>query len=154
MNLSQLIAAIHSTHEFTQHYAHQQVNSTLSIRNWITGFYLYHFEQNGEDRAVYGERLYKTIAEKLKLNGLKGFSFTALNQYRQFYLTYPQFIQTVSEQFPKMNASIIQTLSEQLQSTDNEDNTNLGTVSTIFSSILPKINDRLLVTTNFILKFS
>ena len=97
MNLSQLITAIQSTHEQAQRYAHQQVNNSLTIRNWATGFYLFHFEQNGEDRAVYGAKLYKTIAEKLKAKGLKGFSYTALHQYKQFYQIYPDFIQTVSE---------------------------------------------------------
>ncbi len=120
MNLSQLISAIHSTHEYAQRYAQQQVNNSLTIRNWVTGFYLFHFEQNGEDRAAYGAKLYKTIAEKLKMKGLKGFSYTALNQYRQFYLTYPHFLQTVSERFTDMNSAILQTLSEELQSTDNE----------------------------------
>jgi hypothetical protein len=33
MNLSQLISAIHSTHEYAQRYAQQQVNNSLVIRN-------------------------------------------------------------------------------------------------------------------------
>ena len=133
MNLSQLITAIQSTHEYAQRYAHQQVNNSLTIRNWATGFYLFHFEQNGEDRAVYGAKLYKTIAENLKTKGIKGFSFTALHQYRLFYQTYPDFIQTVSELFADMNSSIIQTVSEQLQNSDNEDNAKWRTVSPILN---------------------
>jgi len=43
------------------------------------------------------------------------------------------------------NSLNIQTVSEQLQSAENEDNTNWGTVSAIFSAILPKTNDRLLI---------
>lgn len=118
MNLSQLITAIQSTHEYTQGYAQQQVNNFLTIRNWITGLYLFHFEQEGEDRAAYGEKLYKTIAENLKTKGLKGFSYTALHQYKQFYQTYPHFIQTVSELFTDMGSPIVQTVSEQLQRVD------------------------------------
>lgn len=129
MNLSQLITAIQSTHEQAQRYAHQQVNNSLTIRNWATGFYLFHFEQNGEDRAVYGAKLYKTIAEKLKAKGLKGFSYTALHQYKQFYQIYPGFIQTVSELFTNMDSSIVQTLSEQSQNTNNQTITKWGTVS-------------------------
>lgn len=120
MNLSQLISAIQSTHVYAQQYAHQQVNNSLTIRNWITGYYLFHFEQNGEDRAAYGTQLYKTIAGNLKSLGLKGFSYTALNQYRQFYQTYPHFLQTVSELFAHMNDSILQTASEELQDSDNQ----------------------------------
>ena len=44
-----------------------------------------------------------------------------------------------------MYYSIVQTVSEQLQYAVNEDNTTWGTVSAIFSSILPKTNDKLLV---------
>jgi len=131
MNLSQLITAIQSTHEQAQRYAYQQVNNSLTIRNWVTGFYLFQFEQNGEDRAVYGAKLYKTIAENLKTKGLKGFSYTALHQYKQFYQIYPGFIQTVSELFTDMNSSIVQTVSEQLQSTNNEFLTKRGSVSPI-----------------------
>jgi len=129
MNLSQLITAIQTTHEQSQRYAHQQVNNSLTVRNWATGLYLFHFEQNGEDRAVYGAKLYKTIADNLKAKGLKGFSFTALHQYKQFYHTYPNFIQTVSELFTDMRSSIVQTLSEQSQS---EVNMIWGTASAIF----------------------
>lgn len=98
MNLSQLITTIQQTHESTQRYAHQQVNNSLTIRNWLTGLYLYHFEKNGEDRAAYGAKLYNTIANNLKANGLKGFSYAALHQCTQFYQAYPHFVQTVSEQ--------------------------------------------------------
>ncbi len=135
MNLSQLITVIQSTHEYAQHYAQQQVNKSLSIRNWVTGYYLFHFEQNGEDRAAYGTRLYKTIAENLKIKGLKGYSFTALNQYRQFYQTYPHFIQTVSELFIKMNSTIVQTASEQLQTSEKQD---VNFLNTLLFMSLPK----------------
>lgn len=138
MNLSQLITAIQSTYEHVQRYAIQQVNNSLTLRNWVTGFYLFHFEQNGEDRAVYGAKLYKTIAENLKAKGLIGFSFTALHQYKQFYQAYPGFIQTASELFDKMDAPIVQTLSEQLQNADNVNLTKRGTMSTILSSLSEK----------------
>ncbi len=131
MNLSQLLTAIQSTHEQAQRYAYQQVNNSLTTRNRVTGFYLFQFEQNGEDRAVYGAKLYKTIAENLKTKGLKGFSYTALHQYKQFYQTYPGFIQTVSELFTDMNSSIVQTVSEQSQNTDNESIAKQGTVSAV-----------------------
>lgn len=145
MNLSQLISTIQSTHECAQRYAHQQVNNSLTIRNWLTGFYLFHFEQNGEDRAVYGAKLYKTIAANLKEKQLKGFSFTALNQYRQFYLTYPDFIQTVSELFSKMNFSIIQTVSKQLQLSDNKEITKSEAKSFVSTSIFAMLKRKRLL---------
>ncbi len=99
---------------------------------------MFHFEQNGEDRAEYGARLYRTIAENLKAKGLKGFSFTALHQYKQFYQTYPSFIQTVSELFTDMRSSIVQTVSEQSQ---REENMIWGTVSAIFELIPNHLKD-------------
>ena len=49
------------------------------------------YEQNGEDKAKYGEKLIRTIEKKLKDKGLKGMSFTLshlnlllkLDYYRQ-----------------------------------------------------------------------
>ena len=48
------------------------VNQALVLRNWLIGAYIVEFEQNGSDRAKYGERLLPTLAEDLKLQGLKG----------------------------------------------------------------------------------
>jgi predicted nuclease of restriction endonuclease-like (RecB) superfamily len=45
------------------------------------------FEQKGEDRASYGEKLLKSISDKLSSKGL---SETNLKLARQFYQTYPQ----------------------------------------------------------------
>ena len=45
------------------------------------------------------EKLIKEIAKQLKNSNIKGLSFTSLNIFRQFYLIYPQIIQTASEQF-------------------------------------------------------
>jgi predicted nuclease of restriction endonuclease-like (RecB) superfamily len=92
------------------------------------------YEQNGEDKAKYGEKLIRTIEKKLKDKGLKGMSFTNLNVFRQFYLTYPQIgqalsdflksmpiVQTLSEQSSNYSKkSIVQTPSEQLQIIDIE----------------------------------
>jgi len=43
-------------------YAYKQVNSSLTIRNWIIGYYIYEFEQKGKDRAEYGEKLIPNLA--------------------------------------------------------------------------------------------
>jgi len=87
------------THEIFQIRAFRSVNTNLTLRNWFFGLYIVEFEQNGQDRAVYGDRLLKEIAEKFKSGKVKGMSFTNLNLYRQFYQLYPQIIQTLSEEF-------------------------------------------------------
>ncbi len=34
----------------------QQVINALTVRNWLTGFYIIEYEQNGNFRAAYGEK--------------------------------------------------------------------------------------------------
>ncbi|MBN1968832.1 MAG: DUF1016 family protein [Candidatus Delongbacteria bacterium] len=75
------------------------VNQLLTIRNWLIGFYIVEYEQHGEDRATYGEKIIKNLALKLKEKDFAGLSFTNLNLFRQFFLSFPEIIQTVSEQF-------------------------------------------------------
>jgi predicted nuclease of restriction endonuclease-like (RecB) superfamily len=74
------------------------------------------YEQKGEDRAEYGERFFKNLAERLKNGGLKGISITALHLCKQFYLSYPQIIQAATEYLQltgTSNIRIIQSATEQ-----------------------------------------
>ncbi len=64
MELSHLLTHINQVHSYFQEEAVQQVNTALSLRNWLIGHYLFEYEQNGKDRAAYGERLYKVIATR------------------------------------------------------------------------------------------
>ena len=59
MNFEQLAAIIENTHQQLQQNAVKAVNQFQTIRNWLVGFYIVEFEQNGEDRAQYGEQLLK-----------------------------------------------------------------------------------------------
>lgn len=100
MQLNQLISAIQATHDFTQGFAVQQVNSALTIRNWMVGFYIVEYEQNGEDKAQYGIKLLPTIAKTMKSVKIKGLDERSLRDCRSLYQTYPQIWGTVS---PKLN---------------------------------------------------
>ena len=84
-NFNQLIENVYNTHCTLQTKAQQSVNRFLTVRNWLTGHYVVEYEQNGNDRAKYGEKLLEEIAKKLKDKGLKGFSLRALRDYRTFY---------------------------------------------------------------------
>ena len=99
MNFNQLIKNLSDTHDIFQIRAFQNINVNLTLRNWFFGMYIVEYEQNGKDRANYGDALIKEIAKKFKNSKIKGLSFTNLNIFRQFYLQYPQIIQTASEQF-------------------------------------------------------
>ena len=98
MQFDDLILDIHQTNHFFTQQVVKQVNTMLTLRNWLIGFHLAEYEQRGADRAIYGTKLYKTIAQKLKAKKINGLSFTNLHLYKKFYQTYPQIVQTVSEQ--------------------------------------------------------
>ena len=69
--------------------AARAVNYLLTVRNWFIGACIVEFEQNGEDRAAYGERLLPRLAGDLRRQGRKGLSETNLKMYRQLALSYP-----------------------------------------------------------------
>jgi hypothetical protein len=87
--------------------AAKSIDRLLTIRNWLIGGYLFEYEQNGTDRANYGSKLEQTIAETLDRKGL---SERNLKLFKQFYVVYPQIMQTVSAQF-KLPEKIVQTTS-------------------------------------------
>lgn len=96
MQLTELISAIQTTHEYTQRFAVQQTNVALTIRNWVIGFYIVEYEQQGEDRAEYGTGLLTKIAKALSSTGIKGLDERSLRDCRAFYQIYPQIWGTVS----------------------------------------------------------
>jgi predicted nuclease of restriction endonuclease-like (RecB) superfamily len=69
------------------------INRFATVRNYVIGFYIVEYEQHGSDRAKYGDRLLKRLAERVNKRGINE---TLLTNSRKFYLTYPQ-IQTYLE---------------------------------------------------------
>jgi len=112
MNFSNLLNSIQETHSFLQDVAAKAVNTPMTIRNWLIGYYIVEFEQHGEDRAKYGDNLINELVKKLK-GSINGISATNFKLYRQFYNTYPEIIQTVTEYIKQLPN--VQTLSKQLQ---------------------------------------
>jgi predicted nuclease of restriction endonuclease-like (RecB) superfamily len=90
-----LVNVIQETHTTLQQNAIKAINKHLTIRNWLIGFYIVEFEQNGEDRARYGEGLLEDLADKIQVKGLGARN---LKLFRQFHLSYPAIVQTVSAQ--------------------------------------------------------
>jgi hypothetical protein len=72
-NFEELVNSISYAHEVLQGYASKSINQFLSLRNWLFGYYIVEYEQNGEDRAKYGENLIANITQKVKhIKGLTG----------------------------------------------------------------------------------
>ncbi|MBR4364628.1 MAG: DUF1016 family protein [Prevotella sp.] len=85
MNFESLVGRINHVQDVLQAQAAHAVNLALTARNWLVGYYIVEFEQHGEDRAKYGDKLINRLAEKLDF---KGFNPRRLREYRQFYLVY------------------------------------------------------------------
>jgi len=99
MKFESLIQSIQQTHTVLQQYANKAINKSLTIRNWLSGFYIIEFEQKGEDRAKYGEKLLPELADALSIKGL---GETNLKTNRQFYLLYPQISQVLTDELKKL----------------------------------------------------
>jgi len=92
-NLNKLVTTIGQLQKQLQQSAVNAVNQMLTIRNWLIGYYIVEYEQNGEDKAQYGASLLKSIARKLK--HIKGMDERSLRRFRLFYLYYPQLANTI-----------------------------------------------------------
>ena len=103
-DFSALVAAIRQAHEYMAAQAGRAVNISLTLRNWVIGCYIREYEQNGADRAQYGERLLDLLAERLQKSGLKRVESRELRRYRQFYQLYPQIRESVT---PELNRLLL-----------------------------------------------
>ena len=83
-HLSELVLQLHdSAYSATV----KAINRFATIRNYVIGFYIVEYEQHGNDRAKYGDRLLKRLAESVNKRGINE---TILKNCRRFYLAYPQ----------------------------------------------------------------
>ena len=89
----ELSASVLNTHQMAQAGAIRAVNQMATLRNWLIGCYIVEYEQNGSDRAKYGERLLKRLEERVNTKGL---NLTLFKVSRNFYLYYPQIAELFS----------------------------------------------------------
>lgn len=132
-NFSSLVSSIQQLHAQLQQSAVNAVNQMLTIRNWLIGYYIVEFEQNGKDRADYGNHLIESIADEL--SHIKGIDKRSLFRFRQFYLLYPQLASAIRGSVNPVfgQSKIVGTLSPLL-----ENHAIMGTSS-------PKLQESLLV---------
>ncbi len=113
MNFDQLTQACELAHNYLQKNAVSAVNRSLTIRNWLFGHYVVEYEQNGEDRANYGDQLMAALARDFMSKNIKGLSKRNLHYFSQFYLMYPNVGQLIANM--KLPESIVQTMSAQFE---------------------------------------
>lgn len=85
-DFEQLISTIDGVHNELQNFAVKAVNQSLTVRNWLIGYYIVEYEQKGLDRAKYGEKIIEELAQNLK--HIKGIDRRSLFKFRLFYLAY------------------------------------------------------------------
>jgi predicted nuclease of restriction endonuclease-like (RecB) superfamily len=73
----------------------------MTMTYWEVGKRIIEQEQQGRDRAAYGQRLIERLSDDLTKRFGRGFGIVNLTQMRKFYHTwpYPQIVQTASEEF-------------------------------------------------------
>jgi len=88
VNYSELVEVIGYIHKNAQHHAVQAVSTSMTIQNWLIGYYIVEYEQQGSNRAQYGEKLLQQLSKDLTQRLGRGFSERNLRLFRQFYRTY------------------------------------------------------------------
>ncbi len=100
-----LVGSIVQIHQQAREFAAKAVNIGLTLRNWLIGQRIVEFEQQGRDRATYGERLLSELSARLSSAGLKRVDTRELRRFRQLYTVYPQIRETVTPELLAQSGS-------------------------------------------------
>lgn len=73
--------------DYGRQQAYSAVNSTMIVTYWNIGKRIVEEEQQGKERAEYGERIIENLSKQLTMKYGKGFSKRYLAYFRMFYLT-------------------------------------------------------------------
>lgn len=94
-----LVTVISQIHHEAQTFATKAVNIGLTLRNWLIGRQIEVYERQGADRAIYGDKLMDSLAKRLVRQGWKRCERRELYRFRQFFLTYPKIVESLTPQF-------------------------------------------------------
>lgn len=83
--------------------ATKSINQTATLRNWIIGGYIVEYEQNGSDRAKYGDGLLKSLEKRVAQIGL---NVTLFQSARLFYRYYPQIATLIPENYATVSINL------------------------------------------------
>ena len=123
-SFSDLASIIQTTHDAAQSSAVKAINRMQTMRNWLIGYYIVEFEQQGKDRADYGTQLLKKLEERVNRKGL---TITLFKWARKFYRLYPQMVENLptlicTTMSCKLADQKCATVMHKLQSPENEEN--------------------------------
>jgi len=90
LDFTALVEAIRQVHLHCASQARRAVNINLTLRNWLIGGYIHHYELNGRDRATYGEGLVDRLALELSKQEVTACDRQRLYGYLAFFRAYPQ----------------------------------------------------------------
>jgi len=96
LTFDHLVGAIGEIHKRMAARAGRAVNVSLTLRNWLIGYYIEEYERGGADRAQYGQGLMDELETELEGKGLSGCKRRELYRYRHFYLTYSHIVGSVT----------------------------------------------------------
>lgn len=102
LNFSQLVVAIQHVHGHLVAQAGKAVNISLTLRNWMIGFYIAEYELRGADRAAYGNNLLSELAKRLSQLNISNCNRRQLYRYMRFYRLYPGIVGTLTAQLKKL----------------------------------------------------
>lgn len=90
LSFDRLVGAIGQVHVEMAAQAGRAVNMSLTLRNWLVGAYIVEYEQQGADRAQYGEALFERLSQALQAAGVVRYHPRELRRCRAFYVAYPE----------------------------------------------------------------
>ncbi|WP_082615502.1 PDDEXK nuclease domain-containing protein [Acidovorax sp. Root267] len=89
---SDLLTRIRQIWESARTQAARSVNTAHVCANWMIGQQIVEAEQGGAKRAEYGKALLKALSSQLTADYGDGFSVSALQYMRSFFLAYPDLL--------------------------------------------------------------
>jgi predicted nuclease of restriction endonuclease-like (RecB) superfamily len=91
-----VVQSIVDVHRELSTQASRAVNLSLTLRNWMIGYYIDAFELRGADRADYGDQLFVKLSRELSAANLSNCDKRQLYRYLRLFRTYPAIVGTLS----------------------------------------------------------
>ncbi|MDB5846329.1 MAG: hypothetical protein JWP29_81 [Rhodoferax sp.] len=102
LDFNELVRSIVHVHEELGAQASRAVNLSLTLRNWMIGYYIDTFELQGANRADYGDQLFANLSRELTAARLSNCDKRQLYRYLSLFRTYPQIVGTLSPQLQEL----------------------------------------------------